>query len=326
MSFRRRTGLLLGGTPLFGLLILGPGGAAAATGGQVCMGVVIDDGGYNGSGPAAEQASHVGSGSSDLQALQAAGDTVYQNNSGLVCAIDDGTGEVPANGVQNCLSTSGSGFDYWSYWEGDPYTNTWTYASIGPAEHNVSSGQTYVEGWRFQDPGPDNATAPKPAVTPAAAFAQACPGVQPVPSGGSGAGGGSSGGGAVGTGGGSPPVTPNPSASATPTTAVSNANPASPKTAAGGGPTTSGSGTTTTSHPGSGSNASHAAAHGASTTTTTTSNGVRHQDGKAALADSRGHGQSGGGDPALPIVVVAAVILLLGGLAWWRWRRRPLEE
>jgi len=25
-------------------------------------------------------------------------------------------------------------------------------------------------------------------------------------------------------------------------------------------------------------------------------------------------------------VIVAVVILALGGLAWWRWRRRPLEE
>ena len=35
-------------------------------------------------------------------------------------------------------------------------------------------GQDYVEGWRYQDPGPDNPTAPAPAMTPAAAFAQAC--------------------------------------------------------------------------------------------------------------------------------------------------------
>jgi hypothetical protein len=327
MSFRLRTALLMGGTPLLSLLILGPAGAAAAANGQVCMGVVIDDGGYPGSGSAVVQAADVGSGSTDLQALQAAGDTVYQNNSGLVCAIDDGTGEVPSNGVQNCLASSGSGFDYWSYWEGDPYTNTWTYASIGPAEHNVSSGQTYVEGWRYQDPGPDNATAPKPAVTPSAAFAQACPGIQPVPFGGSGGGRGSGGGGSVGTGGGSSPATPNPSASATPTTAVPGVDPASPKSAPGGGPTNSGSGTTTTSHPGSGANAAHAAAQGASTTTTTAGNGARHQDGKAALAEPSGNGRSGkGGDPALPVVVVATVILLLGGLAWWRWRRRPLEE
>jgi hypothetical protein len=324
MSFRLRIALLLGGTPLFGLLILGPAGAAAAASGQVCMGVVIDDGGYPGSGSAAVQAADVGSGSTDLQALQAAGDTVYQNNSGLVCAIDDGTGEVPSNGVQNCLASSGSGFDYWSYWEGDPYTNTWTYASIGPAEHSVSSGQTYVEGWRFQNPGPDNATAPKPAVTPSVAFAQACPGVQPVPFGGSGGGRSSGGGGSVGTGGGSPPATPNPSASATPTTAVSGGDPASPKTAPGGGPTNSRSGTTTTSPPGSGANGP--ATHGASTTTTSAGSGVRREGGKAALANPRGHGTSGGGAAALPIVVVAGLILLLGSLAWWRWRRRPLEE
>ena len=147
------------------------------------MGVVVDDGGYNGKG-AAVQAANVGPGVSDLQALQVAGDTAYVNNVGLVCAIDDGNGvgQVPADGVQNCLATSGSDYFYWAYWEGDPYTNTWTYASIGPAEHTVNSGQTYVEGWSYQNPGPDNLNAKKPSVSPGSAFAQACPGVTPVSS------------------------------------------------------------------------------------------------------------------------------------------------
>jgi hypothetical protein len=325
MSPRPRTSLLLGGTLLFGLLILGPSGAAVAANGQVCMGVVVDDGPNSSQpnwAPAAVRTAQIAPGTTDLQALVAAGDTATQNNSGLVCAIDN----FPANGLQDCLSTSGGGqFYYWSYWEGDPYSNTWTYASIGPAEHTVSSGQTYVEGWRFQDPGADNSSAPKPSMTPAAAFAQACPGVQPVPSGGSGGGAGSGSGGGNSGSGGSSPVTPGPSASATPTSSVPGPSSPGPQTAAGGGASSEGD-TTTTSHPATGANPPSRAAQGASTTTTTAGRSTNGGGNKTALADARGHGASGGGDPALPIVVVAAVIVLLGGLAWWRWRRRPLEE
>ncbi len=122
------------------------------------MGVVVDD-----ASNATAQAAQIAPGTSDLQALSAAGDTATQNNSGLVCAINN----VPADGLQNCLKTAGGGqYYYWSYWEGDPYTNTWTYANVGPASHTVDTGQTYVEGWRYQDPGADNPTATKPAVTP----------------------------------------------------------------------------------------------------------------------------------------------------------------
>lgn len=308
--------------------MLGAGGAAGAANGQVCMGVVIDDGPnsseQNGA-PVATQAAQVPPGTSDLQALSAAGDTATQNNSGLVCAIND----FPADGLQDCLSTDGNGqYFYWSYWEGDPYTNTWTYANVGPASHTVSAGQTYVEGWRYQDPGADNPSATKPSVSPATAFAQACPGVAPVPSGGSGTGGGSGGGdsGGGGSGGGGSSGTgagsssgPVGSSAATTTTTVAGPGSA-PRTAPGA--TTSSGSNTTTSHPGPGA----VAAPGSSTTTTVAGSGARHRDAATALADSRRHGGAGGGDSALPIVIVAVVILALGGLAWWRWRQRPLEE
>jgi hypothetical protein len=333
MVVRPPAGLLLGGTLLIGVLVLGSTGASGAAAGQVCVGVVVDDGGYNGSGPAAVQTANIGPGSSDLQALQAAGDTAYQNSSGLVCAIDDGSGEVPANGVENCSAASGSSYYYWSYWEGDPYTNTWTYASIGPAEHTVNSGQTYVEGWRFQNPGPDNASAPKPSVTPAAAFAQACSGVQPVPGGGSGGSGGSASGGSGGSSGGDgssggSPGTPDPSDPTTTTPAPTGTDSGAPRTA-GGSATNSAIGVTTTTHPGAGVSSTPAdGTHSSSTTTTSADSGARTKpgDSKSALADPKVHDASGGGNAALPVVMVAAVILVLGGLAWWRWRRRPLEE
>jgi hypothetical protein len=327
MPRRPRTGLLLGGTLLLGLLILGPAGAAVAASGQVCLGVVIDDGPNSTEqnwAPVAAQGAQVAPGTSDLQAMATAGDTPIENNSGLVCAINN----FPADGLDNCLSLKDGQYFYWSYWEGDPYTNTWTYANAGPASHTVSSGQTYVEGWRFQDPGPDNQSATKPSVTPAAAFAQGCPGVQPVPAGGSGGSGGSGGGGGGSgsggsSGGGSSPGSPGPSASATTTTAVAGSG-SGPRHGSGA-PATSGSGTTTTTHLGKGG---PAPAGGAQSTTTTSSekSPATKGDGRAALSDARSHGASGGGDPALPIVIVAAVIVLLAGLAWWRWRRRPVEE
>jgi hypothetical protein len=319
-----RTGLPVVGALILGALILGPTGAAGAANGQVCLGIVIDDGPNSTEqnwAPVATQVAQVAPGTSDLQALSAAGDTATQNNSGLVCAIDN----FPANGLQSCLSTSGSGqYYYWSYWEGDPYTNTWTYANVGPASHTVSAGQTYVEGWRYQDPGADNPTATKPSVSPGAAFAQACPGVTPVPSGGSGGGGGggSGGGGTIGSGSGSSPGTASPSASPTTTSPVAGGGSAAPRTAVGG----TSNGTTTTSRPGAAANSPPGTSHETSTTTTAVGRGEKSGDGKAALADARRHGGSGGGDPALPIVIVAGVIALLGGLAWWRWRRRPLEE
>ena len=324
MSLLARTGLPVVGAHGLGPLILGPTGVAEAANGQVCLGIVIDNGPNSTEqnwAPVATQGAQVAPGTSDLQSLAAAGDTATQNNSGLVCAINN----FPANGLQNCLSTSGSGqYFYWSYWEGDPYTNTWTYANVGPASHTVSAGQTYVEGWRYQDPGADNPTATKPSVSPGAAFAQACPGVTPVPSGGSGGsgGGGSGGGGSAGSGGGSSPGTASPSASPTSTTSVTGGGAAAARTGVGG----ISNGATTTSRPGAAANSAPGATHETSTTTTAVGGSGKSGDEKAALADAPRNGGSGGGDPALPIVIVAVVIALLGGLAWWRWRRRPLEE
>ena len=79
------------------------------------------------------------------------------SNSGLLCAIDN----YPANGVQNCGQSVGSGdYDYWSYWHGA--SGSWVYASDGPAEQSVSSPADDVEGWRFQTDEPDNPSDPPP--------------------------------------------------------------------------------------------------------------------------------------------------------------------
>jgi hypothetical protein len=313
-----RTGLLAAAALVVGVLATAapPTGPAAASG-QVCEGVVVDDG--TGAAPVA-QAAQVAPGSSDLDALDAVGDTVTQNSSGLVCAI----GNYPANGLQDCENVSGGLYFYWSYWQGDPATNTWTYAEVGPAEHTVGAGQTYVEGWRYQDPGPDGPSAPKPSLTPAAAFAQACPGVTPVSSSGAGGAPSSGGGGAAGpaTTATTTPIPATPSgASTAPASGAGTTAPASggshPATAA----RTPAGGVTPTAPPGT-------ARVPASTTSTTSATGATRSRSKPtglALATTAKH-QGAGGDPALPVVVVAVLIALLGAAAWFRWRRRPGEE
>jgi hypothetical protein len=285
----------------------------ATASGQVCAGIVIDDGA--GTAPVPQGAS-VPPGSSDLDLLTAAGDTFTQNDSGLVCAIND----YPANGLQNCLNTAHGLYYYWSYWEGDPTTNTWTYADVGPAEHSVTAGQQYVEGWRYQDPGPDSPDAAQPSVKPAAAYAQACSGASSTPGGGgTGSGGGVSG------------------SSVTSTTGAAVASPA----------TSTPEGTAGTSAPSAGSGASHP-----STFTTPTSSGTRptvipgtttqsqptttqgtparqqtskRPARKLALANAAQKGAPGG-DPALPILLVVVLIGLIGVAAWFKWRRSPVEE
>jgi hypothetical protein len=296
-----------------GLTALALSVSAGAASGQVCMGVVIDD--SSGSAPLVQAANVTPGTTSDLQAMSAAGDTVAQNDSGLVCAIDD----YPANGVENCLNAQKGQYFYWSYWQGNPDTNTWTYASVGPASHDVGAGQDYVEGWRYQDPGPDNPTAPPPTVTPAAAFAQTCATTStPTTSGG---GGGSSGGGS-GWGAAPPAIAPTTAPTTQPATAAASGT-VSHTSGHGIAPTTSPKGAARTAPP--------AAPSTTSTTTSGTTAGARSQE-KAqtspttlAQAGAPAQGKSGG-DSALPIIIVAVVILLLGGVSWYRWARRPAEE
>jgi len=81
------------------------------------------------------------------------------NSAGLLCSI----GGVPSSG---CGVASNGEYIFWSYWHGT--TGTWQYSSTGA----FSLATNDVEGWRFQNPGPDNATAPhpgQPPTTPASA-------------------------------------------------------------------------------------------------------------------------------------------------------------
>ena len=318
-------GLLLGGL----VVVLVPTGTAAA--GQICMGVVVDDGG--GAAPGV-QAAQVAPGTSDLQALSDVGQSPVQNAAGLVCVV----GGYPTNGLQDCLSASSGLYFYWSYWEGDPFTNTWTYASVGPASHTVGAGQTYVEGWRYQDPGAASPAATKPAVSPAAAFAQACPGVTPVASGESSGSGGSSAGSGGGAGSGGSAAAA--ASGATTTTVATATGPGGVATApepggsvspaAGAVPSGDGKAGASTSPDSAQAQSPGVTAPSAtsgSSGSTTTASGAADRPARtvrAALGSVVGHRQAVGVSP-VPIIAVSALVVVMAALAWTRWRRRPTE-
>ncbi len=284
----------------------------ASASGQVCAGIVIDEGAGV---PPQLQSASVSPGSDDLDLLSAAGDTFTQNDSGLVCAVN----EYPANGLESCLNAKHGLYYYWSYWEGDPTTNTWTYADVGPAEHTVAAGQSYVEGWRYQDPGPDSPEATKPSIKPARAFAQACSGGSSAPP----QGGGDS---SSGTGGSGDAVTTT-SAPATLPAPSTPATTAVPAAAPDSGASHEDTSTTLPAAATGAKDPPSTASQSQSTTTPstqTTEPGTRGT-GKLTLASAANKGSSGG-DPALPILLVAALIGTIGVAAWFRWRRRPEEE
>ncbi len=289
--------------------------SADSVGNDVYVAVVVDFG----SGSSMSSVSKcvpVASNAHDSDALAAAvgADNVAYSNSGLLCAIDND----PANGVQNCGESVGQGnFDYWSYWHGS--SGSWAYANDGPAEHSVASPPDDVEGLRFQTNQPANGSDPPPTVAPV--YAQICNASTEVPPAQTPS--------AAATTTTTTTVTPAP-ASVTPTTGRAGTGPAlttTPPAAAGAQPK-SGISTTT-------------AAPGATTTTTTTTTARGSGDiatgGASAQGSSSTHRSlvasaasrhSGGGASgnALPVILIAVVVAALGGLALFRWRRRPAEE
>ncbi len=320
------------GRLIFGAVILGvtgvalvPSGLFAGASGPTCMGIVIDYGTPSSSSAAmppatATQAALVASGTSDEQALADVGDSIGTNSSGLICVING----YPANGVQNCTAASDNKFYFWSYWQGNPATNTWTYGNAGPASHTVNSGDTYVEGWRYQNPGPASAAASPPSVTPAAAFAQACPGVTPV----------------ADAGGGSDTATTNPSTGSTggetsttqTSTSVGSGTGAAGGVAAGGSASGQSAGrTSTTSVPPAGDSVTTTVAASSSPTTSTTSEAGSPGPGKsrrqlsAPPLVSRHHGGSTASG-VLALVFAGLVVAALVAGAIFRWRRRPASE
>jgi hypothetical protein len=287
--------------------------SADSIGNDVYVAVVVDFGSGSSMSSVAKCVP-VASSAHDSDALAAAvgaGNVAY-NNSGLLCAIDN----YPANGVQNCGQSVGSGdYDYWSYWHGS--SGSWVYANDGPAEQSVTSPPDDVEGLRFQIDQPANGNDPPPSAAPA--YAQICNASTEVPPAQTPS--------AATTTTPTTTATPTP-ASVTPTTGRAGTGPAlatTPTTAAGTRPK---SGVSTTT-----------AAPGATTTTTTTTLG----SGDTGPAGASAHGSSsthrslvasaaarssggGGSSNVLPAILIAVVVAALGGLALFRWRRRPAEE
>ena len=285
--------------------------SADSVGNDVYVAVVVDFG--NGSSiSTVSKCVPVASSAHDADALAAAvgsGNVAYAN-SGLLCAIDN----YPANGVQNCGESAGSGkYDYWSYWHGS--TGSWVYADDGPAEQPVSSPADDVEGWMFQLDEPDNATAPAPAVTPS--YSQICNASTEVPPPAS-----------------SPAAATTTSTNATapapvtPTTAEASAGPApsaTTGTAVSTGSKSSGARSTTTTPAALGTTTTTLASGGLGGTDRTGSHGSSDAH-RSAVASAPPHGSSGGGSNLLPVILVAVVVAALGGFALVRWRRRPAEE
>jgi hypothetical protein len=289
--------------------------SADSVGNDVYVAVVVDFG----SGSSMSTVSKcvpVASNAHDADALAAAvgSDNVAYASSGLLCAIDN----YPANGVQNCGESVGSGdYDYWSYWHGA--TGTWVYANDGPGEQPVSSPADDVEGWRFQLNEPDTPGDPAPDVTPS--YAQICNASTEVPP---------------------PQGSSAPAAITTTTTANSPAAPSvTPTTAQASAGAAPGAvpGTAASTK----SNSSNAVATTTTTatgktTTTLASSGSGGTDRNGSHGSSDGHRSAVASAPArgspgrgpssnlLPVILVAVVVAALGGFALFRWRRRPAEE
>jgi len=308
-------------------LVLGAGAAALAPAGpealaplravaavaEVSVAVVIDFGGGSGAPATVVQCVQVPSGSTDAEALSiAATQQVSYAQSGLLCQIDG----YPADGVSNCDASSGQEYYFWSYWHGSG--GTWVYANDGPASQPAAPGD--VEGWRFQDPGPANPSAPAPG--PAPAYASICPNgssattaVTAIP---------------PPTTGGAPGATASATTAPAPTTGGAGAGSPPPTTVVK--PTSPGATNTSRAPTGTVTSTTTGAATGA--TTTSVLGGPSGRRSPADGAKGRGHGAVALGDPTadrrppgsgsvLPAVVVAALVLALVLAAAWRWKKRP---
>jgi hypothetical protein len=279
--------------------------AADSVGNDVYVAVVVDFG----NGSTISKCVPVPSTARDSDALAAAvgQSNVAYSSSGLLCAIDN----YPANGVQNCGQSVGSGdYDYWSYWHGS--SGSWVYASNGPAEQSVSSPSNDVEGWRFQTDEPDNPSDPPPA--PTASYAQICNASTEVP----------------------PPSSPSPPSPPV-TATTSSPEPGVTTTTTVGSPTATNQTTGTQPRTHGGSVATGKTGAPSTTTTSRTGAAPRGTGGgthatsgphATALAGSPSHRSSlgGGGSSLLPVILVVLLVAGLGGVAFFRWRRRPAEE
>jgi hypothetical protein len=223
--------------------------------------------------------------------------------SGLLCSI----GGTPATG---CGTPGPNGqYYFWSYWTMTDGSGRWAYSDRGAFTPvgDAANGQD-VEGWRFQNPGPDNATAPPPRSAPN--YAAICPAAS-VP----------------------PPASPaatSPTATSPPAAAPSSSGTVGAASSDSGarpgstvttppvtGPTSHAS-TTAGGHPNA---VAQRSATGGSTTTVPASGSAGHAQALGASHAPTGGGGTGGS--VAPLVIGGALVVALAGAAGWRWRRRP---
>ncbi len=123
--------------------------------GQIVVVVVADFGGANGKVLVTCVVANPGDSGAQVLQAQAAllgypAPGYDESGSGLLCAIDG----YPTRG---CGTQLGDHYAYWAYWHGG---KRWQYASDGPGEWKVSTGD--VEGWRFEPDGSATPADPPP--------------------------------------------------------------------------------------------------------------------------------------------------------------------
>jgi len=133
----------------------------------ICVGIVVDYGDARpGSGPNSFCATvPTGASGADVLAARARAlgrpQPTYRSD-GLLCTIDgypdDGSCGEPA---------PGGGYRYWSYWHKFPGSSGWTYSAAGATGFTVSAG--LLEGWAFQNGGPERGRQP-----PAVSYSSVC--------------------------------------------------------------------------------------------------------------------------------------------------------
>ena len=207
------------------------------------------------------------------------------NSAGLLCSIDDDPPDTPAV----CGQSVSGGYQFWSYWYMTNGSGQWTYADRGAsaAVGSAANGQD-VEGWRFQNPGPDNSSAPAPRTPPdyasICASALAAPNTTTTTT-------------AVHAAPTAPPTTPPPTTAVVPTT-----TPTTRPT-----PTTAPSTTSTTS-----------TTMAPSVPITSVPSGGKGQ----ALGATPTSADHPGGGSAVPLLVGGLLVLVLAAGAAIGWRRR----
>jgi hypothetical protein len=202
-------------------------------------------------------------------------------NSGLLCSIND----VPTSTAAVCGQSVPGGYQFWSYWYMTDASGQWTYADRGASlpVGDATNGHD-VEGWRFQNPGPDNASAPPPRTAPD--YAGLCASVVAAPT----------------TTTTAPPTTTRPTTPPATTAPPATASPTTvPPTTV---PPASSTTTTSTTAP------APAAA--------TPGSGGKGQALSAAPASAH---RAGGSDP-LPLLIGGLLIVALAAGAVFGWRRR----